>query len=313
MDVSQDSQARVKVSACLLTYNHAHVVAEVVRSLLAQDLGDFELLVSDDCSRDGTYETVERAAAGDARLRLVRTPHNLGMAGNANHAVRLARGEYVALLHHDDLYAPSLLRRWAELLDRHPSAGFVSNAYAVYGSSRVDVHPFREINPGREILERHMLPLFASPVRGTAMIRKRCWDAVGGMRLQFGMLADVDLWMRLAERYDVAYVAEPLIMVRHDRPEDYPGAYSGWSWSRLRLAHELYGLNHEEHYGTRSPAARLVQARYRMRVNAEIARWLAYAIVKRRQDMLRSSDEVASRYEYRVTRALRRALAALTR
>jgi len=299
----------VAVSACLITYNHAHVVEDAVRSLLAQDHSSFELLLSDDCSTDGTYEVLERLAAVDARVRLLRTPHNLGMAGNANFAVRHARGHYVALLHHDDIYAPNLLRRWAELLDRHPSAGFVSNAYRSHHTGAIDSHPFAELNRGRDVLERHMLPIFACPVRGTAMIRKRCWDAVGGIREQFGMLADVDLWMRLAERYDVAYTAEPLITVRQDRPDDYPRSYVDWSWRRLRLGHIIYGTNYAEHYGTRGLSARVRAAHYRYRVNVDIARWLAYAVVKRRADMLRSSDEVASPYEFWITACLRHVLA----
>lgn len=300
-----------RISACVLTYNHAAVVGESVASVLRQDAKDFEVIISDDCSTDRTVAAVEEAAAGDPRVRVVRPPRNLGMAGNANFAVAQTSAPHVALLHHDDLYAPELLRRWSEVLDAHPSVGFVSTAYRSHLDGSVDLHPLRELNPGREVLERLMLPRWGCPVRGTAMIRRSAWDAVGGMRERFGMLADVDLWMRLAARFDVGYVAEPLITVRHARPEDYPDAYVSWSWKRLRIGHDIYGTNHLDYYGRDSLRGRLRQAHYRARVNVDIARWLGYGLVKRRPAMLLNAHEVASSYEYAPTRAVRQVLGAL--
>jgi glycosyltransferase involved in cell wall biosynthesis len=298
-----------KVSVAILTYNHANTVEDAIRSILAQDLTDYELIVSDDCSTDRTYEVIQELAKQDPRIRAVRTPTNLGMAENANFAAALTRGEYFALLHHDDTYAPDLLRKWSQNLDQHPSAGFVSNAYCNRLDSSLEIHPFLTINAGKPLLEKHMLATWGCPVRGMAMIRRSSWDHVGGMRAQFGMLADVDLWMRLAAEFDVGYVAEPLITVRHARPEDYPADYVQWTWSRLRLGHELYGANHESYFGTSTLRGRLLQKKYRLRVNLDIARWLAYAVVKRRQDLLRTSGGVASSYEYALTRLLRRGLA----
>src|SRR6185312_3833181 len=129
--------------------------------------------------------------------RVVQPARNLGMAANANFTVAQARGEYIALLHHDDVYSPNLLEAWAAVLDRHPTVGFVSNAYRDHRNGDVSVHPFQERNVGADVLRENMLPIWGCPIRGTAMVRKRCWDAVSGMREEFGMLADVDLWMRL--------------------------------------------------------------------------------------------------------------------
>jgi glycosyltransferase involved in cell wall biosynthesis len=306
------ASARPKVSVCLLTYNHAHIVEDTLQSVLQQSYVDFELIISDDCSTDGTYAALLAAAQTDPRLRVVQTPKNIGMAGNANFAVAQARGEYIALLHHDDIYSPQLIEAWASVLDRNPTAGFVSNSYRDHHTGRLYLHPFAERNHGRRILRRAMLPTWGCPVRGTAMIRKRCWDAVAGMREQFGMLADVDLWMRLAAKYDLGYVAQPLIMVRHDRPDYYPDAYWRWSWPRLKLTYAIYGAHHESFYGRASLGGRVQQAVYRARVNADILKWLGYGVVKRRRDILSSSDEVANAYEYWPVVAARKLLRRLS-
>jgi len=90
-----------RVSVCLLAYNHAALIEDSIRSALAQDETNFELTISDDCSRDNTWEILERIAKSDARVRPIRPPHNLGMAGNANFAVSQAKAPYVALLNHE--------------------------------------------------------------------------------------------------------------------------------------------------------------------------------------------------------------------
>lgn len=310
---SEASPSRPKVSACLLTYNHRHLIEATLRSALDQTYPSFELIVSDDCSTDGTYEVCRELARTEPRLRVVSTPENLGMAGNANFVVSQVHGDYIALLHHDDLYSPRLLEAWATVLDRNPSVGFVSNGYRDQDTGRLYRHPFVERNHGARVLRTQMLPVFGCPVRGTAMIRKRCWDAVGGMREQFGMLADVDLWMRLAARYDLGYVPEALITIRQDRPQYYPSAYWRWSWPRLRLGYEIYGANHESFYGRDSCSGRAHQAWYRARVNADIVKWLGYAVYRRRRDMLTSSEEVANAFEYPVIVAARQVLGWLAR
>lgn len=296
-----------RVSVCLLAYNHSAVIEDSILSVLAQDERDFELIVSDDCSRDDTWEVIQRIAATDKRIRAIRTPRNLGMAGNANFAVELATSPYIALLHHDDICRPFLLRKWLELAERHPNVAFVTNAYANYGSDKVDEHDFSEVTPGRYALEKLFFPAWGFPVRGTALIRRSCWDQVGGMRLQFGLLADVDLWMRLARNWDVGYVREPLITVRHEIPEDYPPEYSRWSWSRVRTQYEIFGTNYEEYFGD-SLRGVVERNRFRLRVSSHEAFWLTYAVIRRRREMLTTSDQVANRFELPPVRALRRAL-----
>jgi glycosyltransferase involved in cell wall biosynthesis len=297
------------LSVCLLAYNHAKTLADAVRSILAQQFTDFELVLSDDCSTDDTWQRILELAANDTRIRPLRTPRNLGMAAHSNFAFQHCRAPLIALLHHDDVCEPELLGSWHAVAQKYPDVAFVSNAYRKHDTGEVQGEQLPEWNDGPALMRSRLLPVFNSPFRGTALIRRSCWDEVGGMREAFGMLADVDLWMRMAARWPVGYVAKPLIVVRHDRPADYPTAYKGWSWARLRLGHEIYGVNHATFYGRETARARARLFWYRVQVSKDVLYWLAYAVYKRRWEMLVDSQEVASEYELLPEKLLRQVLA----
>jgi glycosyltransferase involved in cell wall biosynthesis len=288
------------ISVCLLVYNHVGIVESTLDSVLAQNIDGFELIVSDDGSTDGSWELITRRAAADRRIRAVRTPRNLGMPGNANFAVHHSTRPLIALLHHDDLYRPDLLEKWEGVMQRHPDVGFVFNPYAVFERAELYGHPFDDERlEGKRFLEQHLLPRWGCPVRGTAMIRRSHFDAVGGLREEYGLLADVDLWMRLAARAPVGYVPEPLISVRHARPDDYPEAYQAgtWSWRRQRYLYEIHAQNRLEYFDQGTLRGRRELLQFRTRLSIETAKWLSYALVRRNWPMLDGAHESATLHD----------------
>lgn len=305
-----------KISVCLLTYNHVEVIESTLRSILDQTITGYEVIVSDDCSTDGTWQRILELAAADARIRPVRTPHNMGMPGNANFAVAHSGRPYIALLHHDDLYRKDLLEKWVDVLERHSDAAFVFNPYGVFQSDIV----YREAMPGECIeghwlLDAYLLPRWGCAVRGTAMIRRSAWDDVGGMREQFGLLSDVDLWMRLAMRWQVGYVAEPVITVRHQRPDDYPDDYKGstWSWRRQRFLYEIHAANRLAYFKLNTLAGRLKWWGFRLKLSGETAKWLMYAVVRKKSAMITTSPDSVTAYDVLPLRLLRWALQKMQR
>lgn len=302
-----------EISVCLLTYNHAHMIEKTLASIQKQTLSGYEIIVSDDCSTDDTWAILQRMAATDPRIRPIRPPQNLGMAGNANFAVSQSERPYIALLHHDDLYRPDLLEKWVRIVARHDDVGFVFNPYGVENSAFV----WQEAMPGeyvegRWFLEKFLLPRWGCPVRGTAMVRRSAWQDVEGMRLQYNLLADVDLWMRLSRRWAVGYVDEPIITLRQERPEDYPEEYkaTAWSWKRQRYLYEIHIDNRLELYRGNSIGNRLRWFLFRLRMARETAKWLSYAVVRKRSSMLLSSEEGATRHDLWPLRIYRRCLRA---
>ena len=114
--------ATVKVSVCVITYNHGKYIAECLQSIVDQQTDfDFEVIVSDDCSSDGTAAIVrEFAERFPSRIKAVLQPARLGGTANYLRTHALASGEYVAHMDGDDLMLPGKLAAQARYLDSHP-------------------------------------------------------------------------------------------------------------------------------------------------------------------------------------------------
>ncbi|MEX2431255.1 MAG: glycosyltransferase family 2 protein [Dehalococcoidia bacterium] len=112
---------RPRVSIGMPVYNTGEMVRTAIESILAQDFTDFELIISDNASDDGTYEICREYAVADSRVRLYRNEQNLGAAPNYNRTLELAQGEYFKWQCHDDWCAPTFLSRCIAVLDKDPS------------------------------------------------------------------------------------------------------------------------------------------------------------------------------------------------
>ena len=109
--------ATPRLSIGFPVYNGQNYMSEALDALLAQTYTDFELIISDNASTDGTEEICRAYAARDPRIRYIRQPRNIGAAPNHDFLVRKARGELFKWAAHDDLFAPTLLARCIEALD----------------------------------------------------------------------------------------------------------------------------------------------------------------------------------------------------
>ncbi|MFE0652977.1 glycosyltransferase family 2 protein [Streptomyces sp. NPDC059534] len=132
--------ARPRLSIGLPVYNGEEYLAESLDALLGQTYEDFELVISDNASTDGTQDISRRYAARDSRIRYIRLPRNIGAAPNHNYVFTECRGELFKWASHDDLYARDLLRRCVEALDERPEVILAHADQAVIdGDGRVKV------------------------------------------------------------------------------------------------------------------------------------------------------------------------------
>ncbi|MGH2351068.1 MAG: glycosyltransferase family 2 protein [Chloroflexota bacterium] len=201
---------------CIPAYNRSVYLRQAIESVLAQTYRDFELLVVDDCSTDDTAAVATTAAAHDPRVRYVRNPHNLGMVGNWNRCLDLARGEYVGILHHDDAYLPTMLEATVGVLDAHP-AGF---AYGVAEEVDDAGRPvgLRRSRAGNAVLPpaaafAHLLAFNSVPFP-TTLVRAEAYATLGRFDETIGFAVDWDMWLRLTSRYPVAYIDRALARYR---------------------------------------------------------------------------------------------------
>ncbi len=194
------------VSVLMPAYNHERWVGEAVASVLAQTLTDFELLVVDDGSRDGTYDVL--AAFDDPRLRLLTHP---GRANRGLHAtLRLlrgaARGEWLSFLASDDAWEPGRLERLV--------ATGASVAYCRAALMDEDSVPTGDVwgaAPSGDDLFADLLVTNLVPA-ATVVVRAAAFDAAGG--ISDARFEDLDIMLRLAARERVVFVAEPLARYR---------------------------------------------------------------------------------------------------
>lgn len=118
-----------RLTVIVPTFNRVGYLAETIASVLSQDADDFELVVADNASTDGTEAFL--AGVTDPRLRHVRRPRNLGWRDNFNQALHDADSEYVTLVGDDDRLLPGALARAVRFLDAAPAAGFVHTTFNV--------------------------------------------------------------------------------------------------------------------------------------------------------------------------------------
>ncbi|MFF0476965.1 glycosyltransferase family 2 protein [Streptomyces sp. NPDC004284] len=112
--------ARPRLTIGLPVYNGEEYLAESLDALLGQTYGDFELVVSDNASTDGTQDVCRAYAEKDTRIRYIRLPRNVGATPNHNRVFAECRTELFKWASHDDLYARDLLKRCVEALDERP-------------------------------------------------------------------------------------------------------------------------------------------------------------------------------------------------
>ena len=220
--------AAPRLSVCIPFYNGNKYLAETIQSVLHQSYRDFELLVVNDCSEQDPAPALARFK--DARMKLHRNKVRLGLAGNWNRCVELARGEMICVFHQDDVMRPDNLRRKVEMLDRHVGAGLVySDARVVEADLSVrhdgwftPTDPAVEgLIPGREFFAKLIAGnnLVCCP---SVMIRRKCFDQLGQFDPQLPYTTDWEMWLRVALHFDVAYLPEPLLDYRvHETNETH--------------------------------------------------------------------------------------------
>lgn len=278
--MSNDNSTAPTVSACLLTYRRAEVLPRTVGDLLAQTYTDFELVINDDCSPDGTADVCRDFERRDPRVRYFRNERNLRYAGNQNAAIGRARGKYVAFIHDGDRYSPRLLERWVAAMETCPTAALVFNSVNVLDHDGNVVrgydHGYPACTPGLEFYD-HMLTSLHSPIFGIVMARRDALLAAGPFDESMPVLADIDMWFRLLLKGDVAYVPERLYSI-YPREADHPNARVNWK-IRDELA-RIYRTACDRRQPRDSQAWRQVRRRIERALLRADARDLAVSLAK---------------------------------
>ena len=212
-------QERPLISVCVPTYNYARFLPDCIESVLQQTFSDWELVITDDCSNDGTAKLVARYAERDSRIRCIINERRLGMHGNLQRAAELGKGRYLKILCADDWCAPRCLEVLVTLMEENPNV--------VLGTC-AEIHTDET---GRPLRQQFFFGKPLSIISGDAMldrmvrgegfggnssffIRASAFREIGGFDLDLLYAGDWDLGARLCRVGDYLHTDEPLFYGR---------------------------------------------------------------------------------------------------
>ncbi len=215
-----------ETSVIIPTFNRLPLLQEAVESVLRQSHGDFELIVVDDGSSDGTREFISGL---EAPVRYV-YQENRGPSAARNAGLRAARGEFIAFLDSDDLWLPHKLRIQIDFMNAQPDA-VVCYTDEVWIRRGVRVNPRKKHRKYSGWIFRHCVPLcIVSP--SSVLMRRRFFDVVGLFDETLPACEDYDLWLRGALRFPFHFIPEKLIVKRGGHEDQLSAA---WGLDRFRV------------------------------------------------------------------------------
>lgn len=206
--------ARPMVSVLMSVYNGERYLRESVESILNQTFTDFEFLIIDDGSKDGSREVIR--SYSDLRIRLVQNERNMGLTCSLNKGLKLARGEYIARQDSDDVSSHDRLEKQVYWLNRHPKVVLVSsNVQFIDSEGRYLGQSRRTGDP--DLVAWYLL--FYNHVAGhsVVMFRQKTVMDLGGYSESYHYAQDHELWLRLVEAGDIVVLPDILLQWRqHD-------------------------------------------------------------------------------------------------
>ena len=208
------------ISVVMPVHNALPHLDAAVRSILDQSHRDFEFVIYDDASTDGSTERLRDGAKKADRLRPREGKRNLGPVGSSSFVVEHSSHSLIARMDADDLSAPDRLESEYALLREHPEVGLVGTLFDI-----IDADGGRIRGPDYWRLERKS-PFVPFAAHGSIMFRRAVFDEVGGYRSQCEYWEDQDLVIRIAAASQVMVIPRPLYSVRQwarpHRPQSDP-------------------------------------------------------------------------------------------
>ena len=213
----------MKFSVIIPLYNKAPYIRKALESVLAQTYADYELIIVDDGSTDGSAEIAEAILQDPASRLIASSPNRLirqansGVSAARNNGVAQASGDYIAFLDADDWWEPTYLECMAQLIEDYPEAGLYASNYVYYkpGKTHVALNiPTGYINYPKAYYEGGAMPVTSI----TAIMPRAVFDEMGGFPLGIKLGEDFLLWAKTALLYPVAFLNEALAWYNNDVP-----------------------------------------------------------------------------------------------
>lgn len=214
----------MRISVLIPVYNGILYIAEAIESVLAQELQDWELVISDNGSKDGTRDYLRTLS--DPRIRVYEQPVNLGIMGNLNFLLTQARAPIAKILGHDDMLLKGGLERTARFMEERPDCA-VSRCWAQGDEirySKIGILQWESrlpsrLEPAAAILAFATFGNFVGNICRAACRPKLVMQA-GGFDLKYPSAGDYEGWQRVAKTFGIWLQNEELVFERIHEMQD---------------------------------------------------------------------------------------------
>ena len=219
------------ISICIPTYNGSEYLRECLDSVMVQTLADFEVLIVDDQSTDDSVAIAEEYAAADPRVRVVKNERNLGLVGNWNRCIELARGEWIKFVFQDDLIEPMCLEKM--LAVARPEIGIVAcrREFVFDGISEkkrkgflvyVGMYDIEKLLPGKTQITADEFSLVVSDTINhnfvgeptSMLLHRNLFYRFGVFNSHLIQVCDMEYWARVGVNRGITYIPETLAWFR---------------------------------------------------------------------------------------------------
>lgn len=247
------------VSILLPVYNGAAFLEAAIESALAQSFKDFELLIVDDCSTDGSYAIIEAMKQRDPRIKSFINETNQGLFANYNRCLSLAEGRYIKPFAQDDILAQDCLKRMFDVLERDPSVVLVSSARNITDADGTTVEtkctfPGDRKVRGEDVILYNLIVL-SNWVGEPSTVMYRAQFSGTGFDTNCFHLGDIDMWFNVLKNGDYYFISEALASFRRHNDNATNSNLSGLLFAldavylgkKYRQILEAFGES-EDHY-----------------------------------------------------------------
>jgi glycosyltransferase involved in cell wall biosynthesis len=202
-----------RVSVVMSVYNGERHLGSAIDSILQQSFSDFEFIIVNDGSTDGSTEILREFESRDSRVRVI-DQTNCGLTIALQTGCAAAHGEFIARQDADDWSDPTRLEKLINLFDLQTDAAMVGSWAAYIDDDGELVELIERCANSREATHRLLYEKYGPPAHGTVMFRRSVYEQVGGYRTCFYFGQDSDLWLRLGIIGQIGYVQESLYRAR---------------------------------------------------------------------------------------------------
>lgn len=281
------------ISILIPTYQYARYLPEALDSVLEQDFDDFDILISDDCSRDGSQELIRAYARRDKRIRFKLHDQNLGMVQNWNWCLSEARGQKIKFLFGDDrLGSRDALGVQHSMLEANPGISLATSSRRLIDEQSKTIGYWNDLGSsarnagqavGRECLLR-MQNLIGEP--SAVMFRRS--DLPGLFDPRYRQIVDLEMWLQLLKKGDLAHSSRAFCEFRRHSAQATEGN------AKLKIGFSEYSMLFRDHLDYFLPESLPLDSRIMRHMYSVVH----YARKKSRED--RYAQELADAFRVRI-------------